>query len=111
MLPIILGLVAGFSVCLFIENTKTFIKPFILFGIIFSLTVFIYLAMKNLHTTFIKKNILKFLVESLFIGIFTYLYCVIVYSFRGLPMNQPGFISFTLLFIIIHFLLELNYAY
>ena len=110
-LPIIIGLVSGISVCLFIENPKTFIHSFILFGTIFSLVVFGYLAMKILHTSFIKKNILKYLGESLFIALFTYIYCVIVYSFRGLPMNQPAFIGLSVLFVIIHFMLELSHTY
>jgi hypothetical protein len=110
-LPIIIGLVAGISVCLFIENPKTFIHSFILFGTIFSLLVFGYLAMKILHTSFIKKNILKFLGESLFIAIFTYMYCIIVYSFRGLPMNHFAFTGLTLLFVVIHLMLELSHTY
>lgn len=110
-LPIIIGLVAGITVCLFIENPKTFIHSFMLFGTIFSLVVFGYLAMKILHTSFIKKNILKYLGESLFIALFTYIYCVIVYYFRGLPMNQPAFIGATLLFIVIHLMLELSHTY
>jgi len=67
--------------------------------------------MKILHTSFIKKNILNFFGESLFIGIFTYMYCMIVYSFRGLPMNHNGFIGLTLFFVVIHFLLELSNTY
>lgn len=110
-LPIIIGLFAGISVCLFIENPKTFIHSFILFGTIFSLVVFGYLAMKILHTSFIKKNILKYLGESLFIALFTYIYCVIVYYFRGLSMNQPAFVGLSILFVIIHLMLELSHTY
>ncbi len=35
-LPIIIGVVAGISVCLFIEKPKMFVHSFILFGTIFS---------------------------------------------------------------------------
>ena len=111
ILPIIVGIVAGIILCLCIKNPKTFVHSFILFGSIFSLVFFGYLAMKILHTSFIKKNILKYLAESLFIGIFTYMYCLIVYSFRGLPMNHFAFIGFTLLFVVIHFMLELSHTY
>jgi hypothetical protein len=110
-LPIILGIIFGIIVCIFIENPKTFIHPFILFGTVFSLIVFGYLAMKILHVSFIKKNIFKFLIETLFIGIFTYFYCVMVYYFRGVPMNHLIFVSFTLLFMILHFLIELAHTY
>jgi hypothetical protein len=110
-LPIILGIIFGIIVCIFIENPKTFIHPFILFGTVFSLIVFGYLAMKILHTSFIKKNISKYLGESLFIGIFTYMYCIIVYSFRGLPINHVAFTGLTILFVVIHFMLELTHTY
>jgi hypothetical protein len=110
-LPIILGIIAGIILCLCIKNPKTFVHSFILFGSIFSLVVFGYLAMKILHTSFIKKNMLNFFGESLFIAIFTYMYCLIVYSFRGLPMNHIAFTGLTLLFVVIHFMLELSHTY
>jgi len=111
MLPIILGLITGISICLCIENTKDFIQPFILFVFVFSLVVFFYLSIKNSYLSFIKKHPLKFLFETLIIGILTYIYCFILFYFRGIPIDQLLFIGFVLLFMIIHILLELGHAY
>ena len=110
-LSIIIGIIAGIILCLCIKNPKTFIHSFILFGSVFSLIVFGYLAMNILHTSFIKKNMVKFIGESLFIAIFTYMYCLVVYSFRGLPINQSVSIGMTLLFVVIHSMLELGHTY
>jgi hypothetical protein len=110
MYPIFLGLFSGILVCLYIQNfgnIKTFVEPFILYGIVFSIIVFLFLSLKIFHTAFVKKSPLKFLLEILFIGLFTYIYCILVYHFRGLSFKHTHFIYLSLLFMFIHLLLEL----
>ena len=110
MLPIFFGLFSGIIVCLYIQNfgkSKTFIEPFILYGIVFSIIVFLFLSLKIFHVSFIKKSSLKFLLELLFIGLFGYFYCIIIYHFRGLSFKHTYFIYLSLLFAFIHLLLEL----
>ena len=110
MLPIFFGLFSGVLVCLYIQNygnSKTFIEPFILYGIVFSIIVFLFLSLKIFHNQFIKKYPLTFLIELLFIGLFGYFYCILIYHFRGLSFKHNHFIYLSLLFVFIHTLLEL----
>lgn len=116
MLPIFFGLFSGIIVCLYIQNfgkSKTFIEPFILYGIVFSIIVFLFLSLKIFHVSFIKKSSLKFLLELLFIGLFSYLFCIGFYYFRGMSIKKDNihFIVGSIFFIIIHILIELTGLY
>jgi hypothetical protein len=108
--PIFLGLFSGIFVCFYIQNfgnpTK-FVQSFILYGLVFSIIVFLFLSLKIFYISFIKKSSLKFLIELLFIGLFTYIYCIIIFHFRGLSFKHNHFIYLALLFVFIHVLLEL----
>lgn len=107
--PIIIGIILGILTCLLIKNPKTFIEPCIIFGFVYFFVVFIFLTLKIGHTTFIRKNPLKYLFEAFFIGLITYLYLVLVYYYRGISImkDHPYFIFYSLLMIIVHTLLEL----
>jgi hypothetical protein len=110
MLPIFFGIFSGILVCLYIQNfgnPSNFIEPFILYGIVFSIIVFLFLSSKIFHVSFIKKSPLKFLLEILFILLITYIYCIIIYHFRGLSIKHTHFIYLSLFFVFIHLLLEL----
>jgi hypothetical protein len=113
IVAIVLGIIAGFLTCLFIKNPSTFREAYIIFGSVYFLIVFGYIALKIRHVSFIKKNPLKFLLELLFIALFTYLYCILVYHFRGLSIKKNNFyfILLSVLFIIIHTLIELAGMY
>jgi len=110
MLPIFLGLFSGILVCLYIQNfgnSTKFIEPFILFGLVFSIIVFLFLSLKIFHYSFIKKSPFKFFIELLFVGLFGYFYSYIIFYFRGLFIIYINFIYLSLLFVFIHVLLEL----
>ena len=115
IISIITGIIIGIIICLYLQNFKpsAFIESFIIFGIVLSLVVFSYLAFKIGHVSFIKKNKLKFLAELLFIGIFTYVYFILIYYFRrnSIKNDHHHFINFSIVFIIIHILLEVCGVY
>ena len=114
MLPIFIAIFSGILICLYIQNfgnPKTFIEPFILYGVVFSIIVFLFLSLKIFHVSFIKKSSFKFLLEILFILSFTYIYCILIYHFRGLYMKHTHFLYFSLLCVFIHVLLELCNLY
>lgn len=118
-LPILLGLFSGIITCLYVEyiikkpTLKNFIEPYILFGIVYFLIVFIYLTIKVFHKSFIKKKPFEFFIELIFIGIFSYLFFIIIYYFRGLPLKRDHsiIVYFSIVFVIIHLLLELSGMY
>lgn len=111
--PIILGII----ICFYIEKNiqqpslSNFIEPFIIFTFIVFLIVFIYLSLKIFHIEIIKKMPFHFLLELLFLGLFSYLYFVIIYYFRGITIKKMHIIYLSLLFIFFHILLELSGAY
>ena len=114
----IIGLVLGIITCFFIKSMNLskltkFIESFILFGMVYIVVVFIYFSFKKYHFSFIKKNLLKYLIELLFIGIFSYFYFILIYYFRGISIEKDHkyFILLCLLFIIIHTLFELSGVY
>jgi CDP-diglyceride synthetase len=113
----ILGLFIGIVICLYIHNfIKTpsltnFIEPFIIFGFVLFLVIFIYLSLKIFHLQFIKKMPFHFLLELFFLGFFSYLYFFIIYYFRGISIKKMRIIYLSLLFIIFHILLELSGGY
>ena len=113
----ILGLFIGILICLYIHNfiktpsLSNFIEPFIIFGIVMFLVVFIYLSLKNFHIQIITKIPFHFLFELLFLGFFSYLYFYIIYYFRGINIKKIHIIYLSLLFALFHILLELSGAY
>jgi len=111
--PIIIGTIIGIITCFFIKNPKTFIEPYIVFGSVYFIIVFSYISLKVGRLSFIKKNPLKFLLELLFIGLFTYLYCILIYYFRGISIKKDNiyFILGSILFIIVHILIEIAGTY
>ena len=113
MLPIIIGLIAAIIFCTYIEffNPKNFIDPFIVFGFSLFLFVFLYFSLKIKYNYFIKKSLNLFLIELLFIGLFTFIYCFLIYYFRGIKPHFIYFICFSLFFMLIHILLELSGTY
>jgi hypothetical protein len=113
IVAVIFGIIAGLLTCLFIKNPSTFCEAYIIFGSVYFLIVFGYIALKIQHISFIKKNPMRFLFELLFIALFTYLYCILVYHLRGLSIKKDNlyFILLSVLFIIIHTLIELAGMY
>ena len=111
--PIIIGILVGIITCFFIKNPKTFIEPYIVFGSVYFVIVFSYLSLKVGHLSFIKKNPLHFLLELLFIGLFSYLFCIVFYYFRGMSIKKDNihFIVGSIFFIIIHILIEISGLY
>lgn len=110
----IVGLFIGILICLYINIIKTptlsnFIEPFIIFGIVMFLVVFIYLSLKIWYFKFIKKMPFYFLLELLFLGLFCYGYFFIIYYFRDIPMKK--IYIYVLFFIVVHILLELSGAF
>jgi hypothetical protein len=114
MLPIFLGLFSGIIVCLYIQyflKPSTFVEPFIVYGLVFSIIVFLFLSLKIFHYQYIKKSPLKFLTELLFIGLFGYFYSYFISHFREIKIQHKFFIILSLLFVFIHILLELCGAF
>jgi len=117
--PIFWGLFSGIITCLYVEymikkpTLNNFIEPYILYGMIYFLIVFIYLTIKVFHKSFIQRHLFEFIIELFFIGIFSYLFFVMIYYFRGLPLKRDHsiIVYFALLFVIIHILLELSGMY
>jgi hypothetical protein len=114
MIPIIIGIF--FGIITIITNTLThtltssFIENFIIFGSVYFLVVFLYFSLKIGYTSFIQKSPLKFFTELIFIGLFGFIYCILIYYFRGIPPNI-NILYFSLLFIIAHILLELSHSF
>lgn len=115
--PIILGIITGILICLYIHNfiqtpsLSNFIEPFIIFGIVFFLIIFIYLSLKNFHFHFIKKMPFYFLSELLFFGFFCYFYFFMIYYFRGIALKKLHIFYLSSIFVFIHILLELSGSY
>jgi hypothetical protein len=113
----ILGLFIGIIICFYIHNfiqqpsLSNFIEPFIIFTFIVFLIVFSYLSLKNFHIQIIKKIPFHFLLELLFLGLFSYIYFFMIYYFRGIHINLLHIIYFSSIFVFIHILLELSGAY
>ena len=113
----IIGLITGILICLYIHNfikkpsLSNFIEPYIIFGIVMFLVVFIYLSLKNFHIQIIKKIPFYFLLELLFVGFFCYFYFFIIYYFRGITIKKIHIIYLSLVFGLFHILLELSGAY
>jgi len=117
MIASIIGIIIGIVVCICIEifiqkpSLSNFIEPYIIFLIVFFLVVFSYLSLKNFHIQIIKKIPFHFLLELLFLGLFSYLYFIIIYYFRGIYMNTIHIFYLSIIFVFIHILLELSGAY
>ena len=117
MIALIIGVIIGIVICIYIENfiqkptLTNFIEPYFIFGFVFFLVVFIYLSLKNFHIEIIKKMPFHFLLELLFLGLFSYLYFIIIYYFRGITIKKMHIIYISLLFILFHILLELSGSY
>ena len=117
--PILWGLFSGIITCLYVEymtknpTLNNFIEPYILYGIIYFLIVFIYLTIKVFHKSFILRYPFEFFIELIFIGIFSYLFFIMIYYFRDLPLKRDHskIVYFAILFVIIHILLELSGMY
>jgi uncharacterized BrkB/YihY/UPF0761 family membrane protein len=111
--PITIGIIVGIITCFFIKNPKTFIEPYIVFGSIYFIIVFSYISLKVSRLSFIKKNPLHFLLELLFIGLFSYLFCIIFYYFRGMSIKKDNihFVVGSIFFIIVHILIEISGLY
>lgn len=115
MIPILVGII--FGIITIITNTLThtltssFIENFIIFGSVYFLVVFFYLSLKIGYTSFIQKSPLKFFTELVFIGLFGFIYCILIYYFRGMPPNMNIVLYFSLLFIVAHILLELSHSF
>jgi len=114
----VIGLMLGIITCFFINSIKSsklskFIESFILFGMVYIVIVFIYFSLKKNNFSFIKKNLLKYLIELLFIGLFSYFYFILIYYFRGISIetDHKYFIILSLSFILIHTLFELSGVY
>jgi hypothetical protein len=112
-IPIILGIIVGLLTCIFIKNPKTFIEPYIVFGMAYFIVVITYVSLKIGHIKFITKHPVRFFIETLILGIFTYVFFYIVYHFRGLAVakDHPYFVFFTLFAIIVNTLFELMGLY
>jgi hypothetical protein len=118
-LPILLGLFSGIITCLYVEifiktpTLSNFIEPYILYGMIYFLIVFIYLTIKVFHKSFILRYPFEFFIELFFIGVFSYLFFIMIYYFRGLPLKRDHskIVYFAIVFVIIHVLLELSGMY
>ena len=117
MLVLILGIISGILICFYIHNfiqnpsLYNFIEPFIIFTFIVFLIVFIYLSLKNFHIQIIKNIPFHFLLELLFLGLFSYIYFFMIYYFRGIIIKKMNIIYLSLIFIVFHILLELSGAY
>jgi len=117
MIASIIGVISGILLCIYIHNfikipsLSNFIEPFIIFTFIVFLIVFSYLSLKNFHIQIIKKIPFHFLLELLFLGLFSYIYFFMVYYFRGIPINVMYVIYLSSIFVIIHILFELSGAY
>ena len=90
---IIYAIILGIIICFYVETNiqpslSNFIEPFIIFTFIVFLVVFIYLSLKIFHVEIIKKMPFHFLLEILFLGLFSYLYFVIIYYFRGITFKK-----------------------
>lgn len=111
--PIILGIIIGIITCFFIKNPKTFIEPYLLFGMVYFIVVIIYVSLKIRYTKFITKHPWRFFTETLILGIFTYVYFYIVYHFRSLSIikDHPYFVFFTIFAIIVNTLFEIMGLY
>jgi hypothetical protein len=115
--PIIIGIIIGIFICLYIHNfiktpsLSNFIEPYIIFGTIMCLVVFIYLSLKIFHIQIIKKIPFHFLLELLFLGLFSYIYFFMIYYFRGIRIKKMNIIYLSLLFVVFHILLELSGTY
>ena len=117
--PILWGLFSGILTCLYVEymikkpTLNNFIEPYILYGIIYFLIVFIYLTIKVFHKSFILRYPFEFFIELFFIGIFSYLFFIMIYYFRGLHLKRDHskIVYLTIVFVIIHLLLELSGMY
>lgn len=113
----IIGLITGILICFYIHNfikipsLYNFIEPFIIFTFIVFLIVFVYLSLINFHIQIIKKIPFHFLLELLFLGLFSYIYFFMIYYFRGIPINILHMIYLSSMFVIIHVLFELSGAY
>ena len=117
--PILWGLFSGILTCLYVEymiktpTLNNFIEPYILYGMIYFLIVFIYLTIKVFHKSFIQRHPFEFFIELIFIGIFSYLFFIMIYYFRSLPLKRDHskIVYFAIIFVIIHILLELSGMY
>ena len=115
----VFGLFSGLFTCLYVEyiiKTPTltnFIEPYILYGMIYFLVVFIYLTIKVFHISFIRKKPFEFFIELFILGFFSYLFVIIIYYFRGLPLKRDHskIVYLTIVFVIMHILLELSGMY
>ena len=112
-LSIILGIVAGLLTIPFIKNIPIFRESYVIFGSVYFIIVFGYISLKIGRLSFIKNNLLRFLLELLFIGLFTYFYCILIYYFRGLSIKKDHvyFVIGSLLFVIVHTLIEVAGLY
>ena len=117
MFASILGIITGILICIYIHHfikipsLSNFIEPFIIFTFIVFLIVFSYLSLKNFHIQIIKKIPFHFLLELLFLGLFSYIYFFMIYYFRGIPINIMHVIYLSSIFVIIHIMFELSGAY
>ena len=113
IVAIVLGIIVGVLTIPFIKNFSTFSEAYIMFMSVYFLIVFGYIALKIWRVSFIKNNPMRFLLELLFIALFTYYYCIIVYYFRDISIKKDHFyfIMCSVLFIIIHILIELSGVY
>ena len=117
--PILWGLFSGIITCLYVEykikkpTLNNFIEPYILYGIIYFLIVFIYLTIKIFHTSFIERHAIEFFIELIILGVFSYLFVIMIYYFRGLHLKRDHskIVYLTIVFVIIHILLELGGMY
>ncbi len=115
--PSLLGAFIGIIICIYIHNyiktptLSNFIEPGFIFGFVLFFVVFIYLSLKIFDIWFIKKMPFLFLLELLFVGIFCYFYFFIIYYFRGITVNNIYIIYLSLLFVVVHILLELSGSY
>ena len=117
--PILWGLFSGIITCLYVEyiikkpTLNNFIEPYILYGMIYFLIVFIYLTIKVFHISFIRKKPFEFFIELIILGVFSYLFVIMIYYFRGLPLKRDHskIVYLTIVFVIIHILLELSGMY
>jgi hypothetical protein len=117
--PILWGLFSGIITCLYVEymikkpTLNNFIEPYILFGIVYFLVVFIYLTIKVFHKSFILKYPFEFFIELIILGVFSYLFVIMIYYFRGLHLKRDHakIVYLTIVFVIIHVLLELSGMY
>jgi hypothetical protein len=115
----IFGLFSGIFTCLYVEciiknpTLTNFIEPYILYGMIYFLIVFIYLSIKVFHKSFILRYPFEFFIELIFIGFFSYLFVIMIYYFRGLPIKRDHskIVYLTAIFVFIHVLLELSGMY